>query len=54
MSQAYDILPFFSLVLMNLCLFNFTFDIVELPPFVPNDYLFETHEAKIVRENPMQ
>ena len=53
MSQAYNIL-FLPLVFMNLCLCNFFFDIVELPPFVPNDYLFETHAAKIVREIPTQ
>lgn len=42
-SQAYDILPFLPLVLMNLCLCNFKIEVIELPPFLPNDYLFEHH-----------
>jgi lysophosphatidylcholine acyltransferase/lyso-PAF acetyltransferase len=48
-SQAYDILPFLPLVLMNLCLCNFRIDITELPPFLPNDYLFENHENKLMK-----
>jgi hypothetical protein len=32
---------------MNLCLCNFFIEILELPPFLPNDYLFETHHDKL-------
>jgi hypothetical protein len=46
MSPCYDVVPYVSLVLMNLCLFDFSFEIVELPPFLPNDYLFKTHSDK--------
>ncbi len=35
---------------MNLCLLDFCFDIVELPPFMPNEYLLRTHANKI--KNP--
>jgi hypothetical protein len=35
---------------MNLCLFDFCFDIIELPPFMPNEYLLRTHADKI--KNP--
>jgi hypothetical protein len=48
-SQAYDILPFLPLVIMNLCLCNFRIDIIELPPFLPNEYLFENHKQKLMK-----
>lgn len=35
---------------MNLCLFDFCFDVVELPPFMPNEYLLRNHADKI--KNP--
>jgi len=52
MSPSYDVVPFLSLVMMNLCLFNFSFEVVELPPFLPNDYLFKTHADKVISSAP--
>ena len=46
MSQCYDIVPFFPLLMMNLCLIDFAFEVVQLPPFLPNDYLFQKHSDK--------
>ena len=46
MSQCYDVVPYIALVLMNLCLCDFSFEVVQLPPFLPNDYLFERHANK--------
>ena len=50
MSQSYDIVPYLPLCLMNLCLFDFCFEVVELPPFMPNEYLVRNHADKI--KNP--
>ena len=50
MSQSYDIVPYVPLCLMNLCLFDFCFEVVELPPFMPNEYLLRNHADKI--KNP--
>ena len=46
MSQCYDIVPFFPLLMMNLCLIDFAFEVVQLPPFLPNDYLLQKHSDK--------
>ncbi len=49
MSPCYDVVPYVALSLMNLCLFDFAFEIVELPPFLPNDYLFNTHAQTVTQ-----
>ena len=43
---AYDIIPFFSLIIFQLSYGIYTSSLVSLPPFMPNDYLFETHKDK--------
>jgi len=48
MSPCYDVCPFVPLVLMNFCLFDVHFDVLELPTFVPNEYLFQNHQDKII------
>jgi hypothetical protein len=47
MTQCYDIVPWINLAIMNLCLFDFSFEVVELPTFLPNDYLFTKHASKV-------
>ena len=42
-SPAYDILPFLALYIMQCCRHDFFCTVNELPPFVPNDYLYQTH-----------
>ena len=46
MTPCYDVVPYLSLIMMNLCLFNYTFEVTELPPFLPNEYLFRVHADK--------
>ena len=46
MSPAYDVLPFFSLAIMQLSFMWNTCDIKEMPVFQPNEYLFTTHADK--------
>ena len=47
MSPSYDILPFLPLAFMNFCLIDFKFEILELPTFAPNEYLYFTHHDKV-------
>lgn len=48
MSVALDIVPFFALVMMNMCLFcDSKCEILVLPTFVPNEYLYNTHADKV-------
>ena len=47
MSPCYDVVPFVPLVLMNFCLLDNHFDVMELPTFVPNEYLYRTHGDKV-------
>jgi hypothetical protein len=47
MSPCYDILPIVPLVLLNLCQLYVFYDIIELPIFVPNDYLYSNHGDKV-------
>ena len=48
MSVAYDVVPFFPLSLMNLCLLcDVKCEILVLPTFVPNEYLYNTHADKV-------
>lgn len=44
-SPAYDVMPFFPLYILQCCSYNFTCRFTELPPFIPNEYLFKTHGA---------
>lgn len=45
-SCAWDIIPFLPLMIMEFCLFDFKCEVIELPTFIPNDYLFEQHSNK--------
>lgn len=47
MSPCYDVCPFVPLCIMNYCLLDVHFDILELPPFLPNEYLYRNHADKI-------
>ena len=48
MSPSYDVAPFFPLFIMTLSLnFDAKCELIELPVFVPNDYLFQTHTDKV-------
>lgn len=47
MSPAYDVCPFLPLILMQLSFFyNTHVNLIELPAFQPNDYLFTKHADK--------
>ncbi len=45
MSNTYDIVPFFPLYIMQSCCFNFTAVVHDLPPFVPNEFLFNKYAS---------
>jgi hypothetical protein len=45
-SPAWDVIPFMPLVIMMMSLFDFKCEVLELPTFTPNDYLFENHANK--------
>jgi hypothetical protein len=47
MSPCYDIIPMLPLFILNLCQLYVFFDILELPVFVPNEYLYNTHLDKV-------
>jgi lysophosphatidylcholine acyltransferase/lyso-PAF acetyltransferase len=48
LSPAYDILPFVALFFMNICILCETkCEVLELPTFVPNEYLYKTHQNKV-------
>lgn len=40
LSPAWEVIPFLPLIILHLSLFDFKCEVVELPTFVPNDYLF--------------
>lgn len=47
LSPAWDVVPFLPLALMQLSLFySAKVNVIELPPFQPNEYLFQTHANK--------
>ena len=49
MSPSYDVTPFFPLVICTLCLnCDIKVNILELPLFVPNDFMYRTHADKVV------
>jgi hypothetical protein len=45
-SPAYDVAPFFPQVLMQMCLGFWRVRVMILPPFKPNEYLFDKHQDK--------
>lgn len=45
-SPAYDVIPFIPLFILQACSFNFTCTFHELPPFIPNEYLYKNHTDK--------
>ncbi len=45
MSNTYDVVPFFPLFIMQSCASNFKAVVHDLPPFVPNEYLFKKYAA---------
>ena len=48
LSPSYDVAPFFPLLIMTLCLnCDAKCELIELPLFVPNAYLFQTHAEKV-------
>jgi len=52
MSPSYDVAPFFPLFIMTLSLCcDCKCEILDLPVFVPNDYLFTTHADKVTASN---
>lgn len=50
LSPAYDVAPFLPLLFMTLCLLgDFKVEVLELPTFVPNEYLYANHKDKVDR-----
>ena len=45
-SMAFEVVYQLPLVLLNLCWGCFTVDVVSLPDFEPNEYMFTTHADK--------
>lgn len=49
-SPAYDVIPYLPLVTLLECLIcNHSCEVLELPTFVPNEYLYQTHRDKVDR-----
>lgn len=46
LSPAWDVIPFMPLAILQFSLFYVRCDVIELPTFVPNDYLYENHANK--------
>jgi hypothetical protein len=46
LSPAWEVIPFLPLAIMQFSLFYVKCEVVELPIFIPNDYLFENHANK--------
>jgi hypothetical protein len=46
LSPAWDIVPFWPLIIMHLSLFDFKCEVLELPTFTPNEYLYKEHANK--------
>jgi hypothetical protein len=45
-NPAWDTIPFFPLAFMMLSFGTYTCEMIHLPPFQPNEYLFETFKDK--------
>jgi hypothetical protein len=46
LSPAWEVIPFMPLAIMQFSLFYVQCEVIELPTFIPNDYLYETHADK--------
>ncbi len=46
MSPAWDVVPFLPLAFMSMSLFDFKCEVMVLPTFVPNEYLYTQHANK--------
>lgn len=46
LSPAWDVIPFWPLIIMHLSLFDFKCEVIELPTFTPNEYLYSQHADK--------
>jgi lysophosphatidylcholine acyltransferase/lyso-PAF acetyltransferase len=46
MSPAWEVMPFWPMVIMHMSLFDFKCEVLELPTFTPNEYLFTHHANK--------
>ena len=42
--NAYDVIPFLPMFIMQSCVTDFKCTVHELPPFIPNDFLFKKFE----------
>ncbi len=47
LNNSYDVMPFFALFVLQCCCFNYRVTFNELPPFIPNDYLFNQYAKKL-------
>jgi hypothetical protein len=45
LSNSYDVMPFLPLFILHMSTFGFRAVIHELPPFVPNEYLFKKNAS---------
>jgi len=45
-SPAFDCVPMGPLVILNLCWCCYWVEVIDLPVFQPNDYLFKNHADK--------
>lgn len=48
MSPAYDVAPYLALAIMTMMVVDIQFEVIQLPTFVPNDYLYQTHGDKVL------
>lgn len=46
MSCAYDVVDLLPLLVIVMCSGPRTYEVTEMPPFKPNEYLFSTHKDK--------
>jgi hypothetical protein len=46
LSSSWDIMPFWALIIMQMSLFDFKCEVLELPTFTPNEYLYTQHANK--------
>lgn len=45
-STAWDSIGLLELIILNMCWSCYSCDLIQLPDFEPNEYLFETHSDK--------
>jgi hypothetical protein len=47
LSPSWEVVPFFAQQIMQSCLFfSYKCEVNELPPFLPNEYLYQAHADK--------